>query len=123
MHDAAHPGGLASRRHALGQLHVHTFKLGLTAVQDGHQMHHRLTAGQHACEVPVVVHVGLHQLHRRQRLQRQAMAKTARGHHDASTGAAAALHQVLAHGMADKARAAQDGDLTLHDATLRAANL
>ena len=114
MDDAAHARGAAGGHQLARQLHVHALEIGLAAMQDGHQVDDGVAAGEHARKRALVVHVGLHALDRGQRLHGLAAPDAARGHDDAAAGAAAALDELLAHGLADEAGAPGDGDVADH---------
>ena len=90
---------------------MHAFEGGFVAVQDGHQIDHRVLPLHEAQQLARVVHVGLDHRHARQGKHGGGLGRLARGHRDVP----AAPLQLLADVAADKAGAAEHEDL-LHDA-------
>ena len=103
MHEPAHAGRVAGIGQFMGQLDVHTFELGHAAVQDRHQVDHRISALHQPVQFGGAVHVGLHHTHRRQQLQVFDAGRPAARHHDLPAGAAGALDQLVAHAATDEA--------------------
>jgi 2-methylcitrate dehydratase PrpD len=60
MHHAAHTGCSAGARQLLRQLHMGALERRLSAMQDGHQVHHRVVARHQPRQRGLVVHVAFH---------------------------------------------------------------
>jgi hypothetical protein len=100
---------------AAGQRHVHALELGLAAVQRGDEVHHQLGAVDQPGQCVVVVHVGFHHVHERQRPQGGRVGPAPRGHQQPwGTCRPAGLVQPLGQGPADEAAAPED-ELVCHD--------
>ena len=58
MHQAVHAAGVHGGGQLAGQRHMGLFERSLGAVQDGHQVPHRVVSGPQAQQVFLPVHVG-----------------------------------------------------------------
>ena len=107
MHQPPHPRGLAGPRQALRQLHVHAPEVVGAAVQDGHQVDHRVHAHQQLRQLGVVVHVGPHDLHGREGAHAIGMLLPPCWHaHQARAGLA--FDEAFTHRATDEAGATED---------------
>jgi hypothetical protein len=111
MHQPAHACFLAGTHQPARQLHVHLLEVGLAAVQDRHQVDHRIGLAQRVPQLGVVVHVDLVDHATRQRLQVPRMPEPAR-QHPQRPRTPAMLDQLLADVGADEATATQDHHTT-----------
>jgi hypothetical protein len=103
VHQAGHAFGFAHLGQGARQLHMHAVKGSLVAMQDGHQIDHRIVATHQGLQLLGVVHIGLNDFNARQHLH-AARRQTTGGHGDAVMQAA----QRLADMATDEARATED---------------
>ena len=68
MHQTLHALVNAGLRQAAGQHHMHLFKGGTVAMQDGDKVDHRVMTAHQCGQLHGVVHIGLHHRHHRQHL-------------------------------------------------------
>ena len=111
MDEPRHARTQAGRGDALRQHDMRRLELRGAAVQDGHQIDHRIGALHQALERGRIVHVGGDALHRRQRRERDAPARAAARHDDGAAGGGRLGRPAGRQRAADKTGSAQDQQL------------
>jgi hypothetical protein len=109
--NAAHARRLAGRGELARQFHVHLIERLLAAVQDAHQVDHRVMPGQQGRQARLVLDVGLDDVQVLQVLHAARVVDAPRGHRHRE----AVLGQFFAQVAANEAGTAQNEDF-FHDA-------
>ena len=112
VHHVRHAGVARGAPDAARQLAVHAIEFRRAAVQDAHQVDHRIGAGQQARQRQFVVHVGSHEVHAGQRAQVGAVRQRARGQRQLDRQAV--RRAAPREGPADEAGAAEHDHATRH---------
>ena len=104
VHQARHTSRHRGTGQAGGQVHMHLLESGLGAMQDGHQVHHRIVPGQRLLQSCRVMHIELRHCDRGQGLQLARVDGAPCGHRDG----VALFDQFLDHVAPDKAGATKN---------------